>query len=342
MSNQTPLVCICIPTYNAAGTILETLKSILAQTYPNLVVHISDNASTDDTVNIIKSLADSRVTIYRNDVNIGGEENFSRCIELATGEYTAIFHADDVYEPEMVAKQIAFLKAKPNAGAVFASANFIDGDGRKFGGRDLPRDLNGTNHLYDLKSIFKAVLLHSNFFICPSVMVRTKVYKEEIKRWRDELFGTSADLDVWFRILQRHDIGILPERLMRYRISANQGSELQRRRTLRPDIFRVIDYYLAQAEVQAFLTPEDWLHVGWLERTDRVVRAVNFYMVGDVREANALCQNLLTFDSIRAALQGWRGFVTLIAGLSLKFFILFHLSVIGRFIIFRLRRFSRK
>lgn len=342
MNKQTPLVCICIPTYNAAGTILETLKSILAQTYLNLVVHISDNASTDDTVKIIQSLTDPRVTIHRNEVNIGGEENFNRCIELATGEYTAIFHADDVYEPDMVVKQIAFLEAKPKAGAVFTTVNLIDDNGRVIGGRDLPRDLKAIDHLYDFKTIVKAVLLHSNFLFCPSVMVRTKVYQQDIQRWRGELFGSSADLDVWFRILQRHAIGILPERLMRYRISANQHSQRLRQRTVRPDFFRVIDYYLAQAEVQAFLVSEDWLHAGWLERTDRVVRAVNFYMSGDVRAANALCQNLVTFDGIRAALQGWRGFVTLMVGLSLKFFILFHLSGIGRFMILRLRRFSRK
>ena len=49
-----PRVCICIPTYNVASTIRKTLESILNQTYSNIEVHISDNASTDNTLNIIR------------------------------------------------------------------------------------------------------------------------------------------------------------------------------------------------------------------------------------------------------------------------------------------------
>jgi succinyl-CoA synthetase alpha subunit len=65
---QPPLVCICIPTYNAAGTIRESLESILTQTYRNIVVHVSDNCSTDDTLNVVASMADDRVTIHCQDV----------------------------------------------------------------------------------------------------------------------------------------------------------------------------------------------------------------------------------------------------------------------------------
>src|ERR1035438_397419 len=106
MNDEPPLVCICLPTYNAALTVRQTLNSILAQTYTNLVVHVSDNASTDDTLKVIESFADSRVKIHRHSINVGGEGNFDRCIQLAEGKYTAIFHSDDIYEPEMVAKQV--------------------------------------------------------------------------------------------------------------------------------------------------------------------------------------------------------------------------------------------
>ena len=80
MSNPIPLVCICIPTYNVAATVRETLESILAQTYKNIVVHISDNASTDGTLDVIESITDSRITIHRHAVNVGGEGNFNRYV----------------------------------------------------------------------------------------------------------------------------------------------------------------------------------------------------------------------------------------------------------------------
>ena len=200
MSDKPPLVCICVPTYNAASTVRETLESILAQTYANLVVHVSDNASTDDTLKVIESISDQRITIHRQKENIGGEGNFNRCIQLATGKYTAIFHADDVYEPNMVAKQVAFLEANAKVGAVFTEASLIDDSGKMIGALGLPQGLVSVDCLYDFKTIFKFVLQYSNFLICPSAMARTEVYQQDIRSWRGEIFGTSADLDVWFRI----------------------------------------------------------------------------------------------------------------------------------------------
>ncbi len=237
MRDHPPLVCICIPTYNAAATIRETLKSILDQSYPNLVIHVSDNASTDDTLKVVESVSDGRVHLHRQDKNIGAEGNFNRCIQLAEGKYTAIYHADDLYEPDMVSSQVAFLEAHPEAGAVFTEASTIDETGNKIGEIRLPNGIASSDGLYDFATMLKAVLRHSNFFICPSVMVRTQVYQQEIKCWRGELFRSSADLDLWLRILQQHPVGYLPKRLMRYRISSDQWSAKVRLGTERADFF---------------------------------------------------------------------------------------------------------
>jgi glycosyltransferase involved in cell wall biosynthesis len=202
MSDDLPLVCICVPTYNAAASIRETLESILAQTYLNLTIHVSDNASTDETLKIVESISDRRISLYRHDVNIGGEGNFNRCIQYAAGKYTAIFHADDIYEPDMVAAQVAFLEEHQQACAVFTEASLIDEFGKHIGALHQPKSLAANGPLYHFPEMFKAILEHSNFLICPSVMARTRVYQEDIKSWRGELFGTSADLDVWLRLLQ--------------------------------------------------------------------------------------------------------------------------------------------
>jgi glycosyltransferase involved in cell wall biosynthesis len=329
LSNDSPLVCICIPTYNAARTVRETLESILAQTYPNLEVHVSDNASTDETLKVIESIEDPRITIHRHDVNVGGEGNFNRCIQLASGKYTAIFHADDLYEPDMVEKQVAFLEANAEAGAVFTAASVIDDSGSRTGRLDPPQGLSSADRLYDFKTIFKAVLQYSNFLICPSVMARTEVYQQDIQRWRGEAFGNSADLDVWFRIMRQHAIGILPERLIRYRISAYQFSERLRSRTERSDFFRVMDHYLAQVDVQSLLTADDWNNYRRLERTDKVLRAVNLYLQGKEREARDLCLEVPSTDAFRAALCSRRGLMTLMAGIALRFFISMRLSAVG-------------
>ena len=337
-----PLVCICIPTYNAAATVRETLKSILAQTYPNLVVHVSDNASTDGTLSIIESIADSRVTIHRHAVNIGGEGNFNRCIQLAEGEYTALFHADDIYEPDIVTKQVAFLEANPEAGAVFTEASLIDEMGNKSGELRLPKDIMAQHGLYDFRTMFKAVLRHSNFFICPSVMVRTKVYQQEIKRWRGELFKSSADLDLWLRILQQHLIGYLSEPLLRYRIGQNQFSAQVRLGTTRADFFLVTDYYLAQEQVRVLLDKSDLRNYRWLERRDRVVRAINLYTMDLPQQASSLLHDVYSWDALEAAFKTKRGAFVLLAGAYVRLLTFMGLYKAGKAPLMFMKRLSNK
>ena len=94
-------------TYNSA----EDLRKYAAGPLPTDVEWIVvDNHSSDATVTIVESFSDERITLHHNSVNLGGEGNFNRCIALARGKYTAIYHADDIYESEMVAAQVAFLE----------------------------------------------------------------------------------------------------------------------------------------------------------------------------------------------------------------------------------------
>lgn len=342
MSNPSPLVCICIPTYNAAATIRETLASILAQTYTNLVIHVSDNASTDKTLEIVESMADPRMHIHCHEKNIGGEGNFTRCIQMATGKYTALFHADDIYEADMVAKQVAFLESHPDAGAVFTEADMIDECNKKIGVITFPSDLTALGDQIAFADIFKSVLRYSNFLICPSAMLRTDIYLNEIKDWRGSLFGTGADLDVWLRVARKHNIGILPERLMRYRISATQGTQALRERTMRGDFFRVIDHYLAQDEIKAMLASRDMNNYSRLERTDKAVRAANLFLQERDGEAKILCKEILVRDALSAAVESRRGFITLLLAVYILFCITIRLNTPGKFLLRNIKLLVRK
>lgn len=330
MREQSPLVCICIPTYNAAATIRETLESVLAQTYRNLVIHVSDNASTDNTLKIVESVADARVHIHRQEKNVGAEGNFNRCIQLAEGKYTAIFHADDIYEPDMVAKQVSFLEANPPAGAVFTEAVTVDEHGKRIGGIHLPKGIKSARGLYDFATMFKAVLRHANFFICPSFMVRTQIYQQEIKVWRGDMFGSGADMDVWLRILQRHSIGHLPERLIRYRVSTQQFSAQVRRETGKSLLFRIVDHYLAQEQVSAMLDASDLRNYKWLERRDRVMRALNLFLSDRPQEAGGLLNDIYSRDALHAAFQSRRGRLTLVIGVYIRLLVATGLNKLGK------------
>lgn len=319
MSNRNPLVCICIPTYNAERTIAETLQSLLAQTYTHFIIKVVDNASIDGTLTEVRKFSDPRISIIEGKTNIGGEGNFNRCIDLATGEYTAIFHADDLYERTMIARQVAEFEQNPEVGAVFSEATLIDESGQAIGAVGRPPGLRRKSHVYDFEQIFKAILRHSNFLMCPSAMLRTRIYREEIRRFRAEMFGSSADLDVWLRVLERHLIAILPDRLIRYRISTTQGSHaLGRMRIARSDFFRVIDHYLANAEVRKSVNDHDIRNKERLERTDRIVCASNLFLLNRREEALAFCEGAFTLDALRAAAGSVRGLQTLLLATFLK------------------------
>jgi glycosyltransferase involved in cell wall biosynthesis len=333
-----PLVCICIPTFNAEQTIEETLDSITRQSYRHLLIQIVDNNSTDRTLELAEAFGDERIVIHRHRVNVGAEGNFNRCIQLAKGQYTAIFHADDIYEAEMVAKQVAFLHGNLSAGAVFTEARLIDENGKVIGAISQPDELKITGPLHDFQTIFKSILRHSNFLICPSLMARTEVYRQDIRIWRGDLFGSSADLDVWLRMLLRHPCGILAEPLMRYRLSSVQFSAKVRMETQRSDFFRVVDHYLTQTDVQAMINDSDRENYTALDRRDRVMRAANLFLVDQPESTKELLYDLFSGNSLRAAIRNRRGLMTLLLGSYLVLASRLHLYTYGKAILFFFKR----
>jgi len=334
-----PLVCICIPSYNAATTIGETITSILAQSYTNFVLKVVDNASTDGTADVVAGFSDSRIEVHRNATNVGGEGNFNRCIELGCGDYLAIFHADDVYEPEMISTQVAFLEANAGASAVFTDAVTIDERGRETGALVHPQEL-GT--LSDFRQVFRAILRHSNFLICPSAMARTVVYREGVRRWRDELFGTSADLDVWLRMSKLGPVGILADKLMRYRISQSQWSAKVRAQTSRADFFRVTDYYLADPNVREFLSPMDLENLARLERRDLVMRAANAVMGGQSDLARLLIPSPLSRAMIDSAFADRRSFAVFALACVLLFLLAARLDWLARWFVSQVKSWTQR
>lgn len=337
-----PLVCICIPTYNAEKTIAATLRSVLGQTYQHLSIQVVDNHSSDATVAIVDGFSDQRITLHRNSVNVGGEGNFNRCIALATGKYTGIYHADDIYEPEMVAAQVAFLEQHPQARAVFTEALLIDEFDQPIGAIRQPKNLAASGPLHHFPEVFKAILEHSNFLICPSVMALTSVYQNDIKSWRGELFGSSADLDVWLRMLQCGPVGILARASMRYRISRSQGSANVRLDTDRAAFFGVVDHYLAQADVRSLLTADDLMNYQRLERRDLLMRAVNALLQDQPEQAATLCPDIFSMSAVKAAWQTRRGMAVLALGLYLKMMLSLRLYRLAKASLIHMKRMANK
>ena len=127
-----PRVSIGLPVYNAAAYLEEALNSLLAQTYEDFELIISDNASTDKTQDICKeySAKDTRIKYFRNDKNLGAAINFNRVFELSTGEYFKWAAHDDICTPEYLIKCVKVLDNDKGVVLAYPKAKIISEDGK--------------------------------------------------------------------------------------------------------------------------------------------------------------------------------------------------------------------
>lgn len=117
MRSATPVITIGMPAYNASATIRESIESILAQHSADLELVISDNASTDDTWQIIDEYRrlDSRIVAFRQTENIGANGNYSAVFRAARGGYFKWASSNDWCAPQLVAECLAALERRPDA-----------------------------------------------------------------------------------------------------------------------------------------------------------------------------------------------------------------------------------
>lgn len=110
------VVSIGIPVFNSSETIRRALESVVTQSYRNLDIIISDNFSSDGTYEICKefSLIDSRIRLYKQNINIGGEKNFEFTLNKAQGKYFMWFAGDDVRSQNFIEVNLEALEQNQN------------------------------------------------------------------------------------------------------------------------------------------------------------------------------------------------------------------------------------
>lgn len=136
MTDRRPLVDVLVPAFNAERTIEEAIASVQRQTIADLRIIVVNDGSTDRTSDLVHALGarDPRIAIV-DQVNGGIVAARNRTIELSTAPYLAMHDADDRSFPDRLARQLAYLQANPDCVAVSGNAWYMDGDGRRLGGR---------------------------------------------------------------------------------------------------------------------------------------------------------------------------------------------------------------
>jgi glycosyltransferase involved in cell wall biosynthesis len=120
-----PLITIGIPTYNRAALLKKCVASVFAQSYQNIEVLVSDNASTDDTLATLKSFDNEKLRVLTSPVNVGAVNNFDKCLREAKGDYLVLVSDDNILDPAFLEKCVRLIKMEPGIPIVAAAYDIL-------------------------------------------------------------------------------------------------------------------------------------------------------------------------------------------------------------------------
>jgi glycosyltransferase involved in cell wall biosynthesis len=210
--NGKPCVSVITPAYNAANFLPETIESILNQTFSDFEYIIVDDASEDETWQIILRYAnlDSRIIPLQNKHNMNATVTRNYASTLARGEYIAAQDADDISLPLRLERQVTYLDSHPEIGVSGVLVNYVDSE---------RRTIAKQRPLGELDAIHASMLFASPF-LHTTLTMRRKIF-EQVGGY-DAKYMYADDPELLWRMSRLCKIGVIQEILCEYRIHNSQ------------------------------------------------------------------------------------------------------------------------
>jgi len=261
-------VTVLMPTYNVAPYVKEAIESVLRQTYRDFELLVIDDCSTDNTVEVVRSIDDPRIRIAAFDNNVGLAENLNRGLALIDTKYVARMDGDDIAEPYWLEHEVAILDSHPEVG-------ICSGGFERFG---------------TVKSLVRFPERHEDcmanmLFEC-SVIVptfRMSFYRDYGLRYRSDAFP-AEDYRFWAECLRVTKIYNLQETLFRYRMHPTQICTARRE-----------EQQSKVAEVRRYIL--EWLSSDFIEEERAYYTgpfmAPQIASRQDLNERKAFCQKMI-------------------------------------------------
>jgi len=226
MSTETqdcPKVSVLIPNFNYARYLGEAIQSVLAQSFRNFELLVSDNQSTDDSAAVIQQFAsrDKRIRYVAQDRNIGAHGNYQWCLGEARGEYIRFLNADDMMSGKhSLGTMVQMLDRHPDA-VLASSAVWVMNDLTKE--RKL-RDRFGRSGVFLGTDVARCCLTPSvrNLVGEPSAVI---FRRKNAQAGFGGAFNHWADLEVWLRILEHGCFAYTTEGLSVFRVHGAQATQ---------------------------------------------------------------------------------------------------------------------
>lgn len=240
-----PLVSICIPTFNGEEFIVNAMESAISQTYLNLEIIVSDDASIDGTLKLIETFKE-RTTIpikmyYHQPNGIGA--NWNNCIINAKGEYIKFLFQDDILYRKCIEEMMKVIIKDENTGLVACKRDFLV-EGKKDSVlnewistyQNLQANLNLPSSRVNI--LDKTILRNKNFINVPqnkigeptavlfrkSVIIRIGYFREDLVQ--------ILDAEFYYRLIKYFKIAVINEELVAFRLHPMQATNINRKKAI--------------------------------------------------------------------------------------------------------------
>jgi glycosyltransferase involved in cell wall biosynthesis len=245
-----PTVSVIIPSYEHASFVGEAIESVLSQSWHDLELLVTDDASQDGTVDVIREFKDVRLGFEVFDRNRGASAAINAALRRAQGEFVCFLGSDDRFLPGKVELQVGFMRANPRIAALFGLPKFIAADGEQI------RPAEGAwydvfrtplqDQLRSRQEWLRRFFLRGNCLCQPTAMVRRHVLTE-IGNYDPRLINLP-DFDLWVRICSRYEIHLSDHEVTAMRILDGDRSNIsapqpETRRRAAIEFFHVLKRY---------------------------------------------------------------------------------------------------
>ena len=199
---ENPRISVVTPSFNGAGTIRETIESVLRQDYPDLEHIVMDGGSTDATLDIVKTYPHLLWTSGKDE---GHYDAMNKGIARATGDLIVILNADDCFRPGAFQAVVSGYRAHPEWDASFGDVVYVDGEGKEIYRRE--------EALYDYN-----VLRYWHDYICHHTLFVRKAVYQRLGGYRHKDFKNGCDYEFILRLGKEGcKVGHVPALLVDYR-----------------------------------------------------------------------------------------------------------------------------
>ena len=238
-----PLVSICIPTFNGEAFIEEAMNSAIEQSYNNLEIIVSDDASTDKTLKIIETFLSKTsipIYIYRHNRN-GIGSNWNYCVTKAKGDYIKFLFQDDILKSNAIEIMMNMALKKTKVGLIYCKRSFLI-EGKREIFSDFIAYYGNLQRYWD-SFIPKEGIMSGRVYLKDKQLLNTPKNKIGeptcvlLKRecfdkigYFNEVLKQTLDYEYWYRVMTQYDIGFVDKTLVKFRLHTNQASIINKKK----------------------------------------------------------------------------------------------------------------